>query len=262
MVDPAVAENQRSVVATFISWAWKLLLAVLAIAGGIGTAASKDFRDVIRDAAEWLYPLRLVVLLAVVAMGLLIGLIMTQRSLRRQRTVAAASGQAQHRAERRLAEHEQRAGHGRADHDARVLRAVRATLPRGDIDYWRDADLGGVWYGDKTRQLMEMLYDHNAIEDRFLDPELEHLRARLMRAVDDLMGKCATYGAAHTTLDNAYHLGDSDWVRDNPPEGERYERYEARRSELNDAADELVQAYDALMAEAQQRLPRAFAASA
>ncbi|WP_028061015.1 hypothetical protein [Candidatus Solirubrobacter pratensis] len=58
-----------------------------------------------------------------------------------------------------------------------------------------------------------------------------------MDAVDCLMGKFATYyGASHKTLDAVFELGDAEWRRDNPPEGERYERFEARREELNEAA--------------------------
>lgn len=147
---------------------------------------------------------------------------------------------------------------GRTANDVRVLRAIRGTLPRADIEYWRDQDLGGAWHGDRTHHLMELLYDHNAIEDRFIDQELEAQRVDLFRAVNALMGKCATYGFPHKTLNNCYELGDAEWRRDNPPEGERYERFEARREELNRLADELVRAYDALMSAAQPRLPTAF----
>ena len=72
------------------------------------------------------------------------------------------------------------------------------------------------------------------------------------------MGKCAMYGFPHKTLENHYELGDAEWRRDNPPEGERYERFEARREELNRLADDLVSAYDALMSAAQPRLPTGF----
>jgi hypothetical protein len=62
----------------------------------------------------------------------------------------------------------------------------------------------------------------------------------------------------HRTLDNHYELGESEWRRDNPPAGERYARFEARREELNKLADGLAAAYDALMSAAQPRLPAAF----
>jgi hypothetical protein len=63
--------------------------------------------------------------------------------------------------------------------DTRVLRAIRRTLPRDDVDYWRDQDLGGPWHGDRTHRLMQLLYDHNAVEDRFLDLDLEARREDL-----------------------------------------------------------------------------------
>lgn len=76
------------------------------------------------------------------------------------------------------------------------------------------------------------------------------------------MGKCALYGVAHKTVKEAYALADAEWRRDNPPEGERYQRFEARREELSKAADELVRSYDALMVAAQPRLPAAFSTPA
>lgn len=256
-----MADGSRSGAATFFSWAWKILLGVLAVAGGIGTAASKDFRRVMGDAAEWLWPFWLVVLLAAVALGLLLALLLKLRSLRGERETSASARAAQHNAETRLTEIEQRAEPGRMNHDVTVLRAIRETLPRTEVDYWRDHDMGGPWHGDRTHHLMELLYDHNAVEDRFIDEGLEALRVELFEAADALMGKCAQYGIGHRTLDNHYELGDSDSRRDNPPEGERYERFEARREELNTLADDLVAAYDALMSAAQPRLPAVFSRS-
>jgi membrane protein implicated in regulation of membrane protease activity len=244
--------------ATFIGWAWKVLLGVLAIAGGVASVASPGFRRVICDAAERLYPFPLVILLVVVSLALLAALVLSLRALRRARRASTTAREAQGEAEGRLGELEERAGPGRADHDVGVLRTIRQTLPRSDIDYWRDLDLGGVWHGEKTHHLMQMLYDHNAVEDRLLDPELETLRVELMDAVGGLMDRCARYGAQHKTLDGAYELADAEWRRDNPPDGERYERFEARREELNQAADKLVDAYDSLRAAAQPRLPLAF----
>jgi len=256
-----MADSSRSGAAKFFSWAWKILLGVLAVAGGIGTAASKDFRRVVGDAAEWLWPFWLVILLSLVALGLLVALLLTLRSLRRERQASASARAAQQDAEARLTDIEQRAEPGRMDHDVNVLQAIRETLPRADVDYWRDQDMGGPWHRDRTRPLMELLYDHNAVEDRFLVEDLEELRVELFEAADALLEKCARYGSGHKTLDDHYELADSEWRRDNPPEGERYERFEARRQELNNLADDLVRAYDALMAAAQPRLPAAFSRS-
>jgi hypothetical protein len=136
--------------------------------------------------------------------------------------------------------------------------AIRETLPRADVDYWRDHEMGGPWHGDRTHHLMELLYEHNASEDRFIDQDLEPLRADLFQTADALVRKCGQYGIGHKTLDNQYELGDSEWRRYNPPEGAQYERFEARREELNKLANDLVTAYDALMSAAQPRLPAAF----
>lgn len=235
-----------------------MFVGVLAVAGGIGTATSKDFRHAIGAAAEWLYPFWLVILLVVVALALLVALLLSHRLLRREQSRLAEMSFAQSAANARLAEFDELSAPGQAEHDVGVLRTIRQTLPRTDIDYWRDVDFGGIWYGQKTHHLMQVLYDHNAVEDRFLDLKLEGLRAELMSAVDNLMGKCARYGVAHKTLKEAYALADAEWTRDNPPEGERYDRFEARREELGNAAHELVGKYDALMVAAKQKLPAAF----
>jgi hypothetical protein len=105
---------------------------------------------------------------------------------------------------------------------------------------------------------MQMIYDHNAIENRLIDPELEPLRVQLFNAVETLMSRCAQYGIAHQLAHGHYELAGTEWVRDNPPEGVRYERFEAQREELGGLADGLVHAYDALMSAAQPRLPSAF----
>jgi hypothetical protein len=47
----------------------------------------------------------------------------------------------------------------------------------------------------------------------------------------------------------------SERRREEPPEGEHFERYEARREELNRLADVVVDAYDALLREARRQLP-------
>jgi hypothetical protein len=253
--------QRKSSFAKFAGWAWKLLAGVLVVAGGISTATSKNFRHAIRDAAEWLYPFWLVILLVVVALALLVALLLSLRLLRREQSALSVVSSAQSKANARLTELDERSAPGRAEHDVGVLRTIRQTLPRTDIDYWRDVDFGGIWHGQKTHHLMQMLYDHNAVEDRFLDRELEGLRTELINAVDDLMGKCAQYGVAHKTVKEAYALADAEWRRDNPPQGERYDRFEARREELGNAADELVGKYDALMVAAKQKLPVAFSPS-
>lgn len=172
-----MAQDQRkSSLAKFVGWAWKLLAGALVVAGGIGTATSKNFRHAIRDAAEWLYPFWLVILLAVAALALLVTVLLILRLLWRERLALPVASSAQSEAEARLTEFEERSAPGRAEHDVGVLLTIRQTLPRTDIDYWRDVDFGGVWYGQKTHRLMQMLYNHNAVEDRFLDPELEALR--------------------------------------------------------------------------------------
>ena len=52
----------------------------------------------------------------------------------------------------------------------------------------RDQDFGGTWHGDCSHNLQALLYDHNAIEDRFMNRGLEARRADPFSAADALLG--------------------------------------------------------------------------
>jgi hypothetical protein len=104
---------------------------------------------------------------------------------------------------------------------------------------------------------MLLVNDYDSLEYHFFDADLERLRQDLMAAANDLLHKCAWWGAPHRTLQKHYELGLAECARDNPPEGEKYERFERCRRELGEAADRLVQTYDALVREARRRLPAA-----
>ena len=148
----------------------------------------------------------------------------------------------------------------RVAHDTRILRALRKTLPRGDIAYWGEVDFGGTWDGAKTRQLMELHYERDSVEDRFLDPELEPLRGGLISAARELMNGCAKWGGPSHAGSGLYDLGDLERVGETNRERlERFEQQrEERREELGKRADRLVAAYDAVIGRAQERLPGAF----
>jgi hypothetical protein len=198
--------------AKYLGWIWKALVAVLTLAGGVATFVSEDFRLAVQKAAEWLYPLWLILGQALITVALLVALLLTRRALVLERGTSAAAREAQATAEANVAALELRLAPGRTDHDVGVLRAIRETLPRADVDYWRDVDFGGTWHGDRTHHLMQMVYDHNAIEDRFVDPELEPLRVDLFDAVKALMSRCAQYGIPGSArLEPVYPPGGRAW---------------------------------------------------
>ena len=141
--------------------------------------------------------------------------------------------------------------------DAEVFHAITTALRRDDISYFAEHDFGSPWSRDRTRSLHRLVEEHNAVEDCFLDPELEKLRKDLFDATDALRWSSAKHGVLSGNVHNHFELIGNDWVRNNPPEGLRYEQYEAHRRELGELGDRMVSAYDRLVAAARARLPDA-----
>jgi hypothetical protein len=216
-------------------------------------AAHKAF-----DAAtNWLYPDPLLFALAALVLGLSLALVVSRGQIwmARERQVKLAT-----RADNAEAE-VTRLGHQndpiRQTKDAEVFHAITAALPRDDISYFAEHDFGSPWSRDRTRSLHRLVEEHNAVEDCLLDPELEKLRKDLFYATDALRWSSAKHGVVSGNVRDHFELVGNDWVRNNPPEGLRYERYEANRQELGELADRMVSAYDRLVAAARARLPDA-----
>ena len=244
---------------------WTIMAAALLVIGGIVDVAGfidlvKPLGKVIKNVAEWLYPFWLTIglgALLIVATGLLL---LLRRRLRAAHAGRVAAEQQARAAEEQAAALTRRGQPERIAHDRRILKGLRSTLPRSDIAYWGEVDFGGTWYGTKTRQLMELHYDRDAVEDRFLDPELERLRSELMTAARALMKGTSKWGGPSKAGPGLYDLGDLDGIGvfDKQHQERFEEQWEERREELGKRADKLVEAYDALMARAQEHLPAAF----
>jgi hypothetical protein len=147
----------------------------------------------------------------------------------------------------------QAAGH--PEKDAATFNAIRTVLPRPVLTYWSELDFGGVWYREYTNPLLELFEGHDSVEDRFLDPGLEDKRRELVDAAKQLFWGCAKWGVRRRSAEEGFELGLSEWVRDNPPDGKNYDRWEELRTELAAQADRLVAAYDALVEAARAKLP-------
>jgi len=83
-------------------------------------------------------------------------------------------------------------------------------LPRADITYWREVDFGGTWQASRTRQLMELNFDHDEVEDRFLDQKLEARRRELISAARALMDGTGRWGGPSKVGKALYDLDDLD----------------------------------------------------
>jgi len=215
----------------------------------------KAVRKTFDAATYWLYPDPLLFVLAALVLGLslALGISRGQIWMARQRQVKLATRVDDAEAE------VMRLGHQsdpiRQTKDAEVFHAITTALPRDDISYFAEHDFGSPWSCDRTRSLHSLVEEHNAVEDCFLDPELERLRKDLFDATDALRWGAAKHGVLSRNIRDHFELRGNDWARNNPPEGLRYEQYEAHRQELGELADRMVSAYDRLVAAARARLP-------
>jgi hypothetical protein len=139
-------------------------------------------------------------------------------------------------------------GH-RDPRDMAVLRAIRETLPRDHVTrFLREHDFGAAWPARWMNPVGELVRQ-NDVEDRFLDPELEQRRVALHEAVLTLnrLFNTDTWRVQHDLTWQDLGVvprgpGDPDTVR-----------WERRQRELNDAATQAADAYDALLEAARQR---------
>jgi hypothetical protein len=206
-----------------------------ALLSGLAALVSSDVRHTIRDAAEWLYPLGAIVLLTAIVGVLALALV---RSAKANATIHVRAHDGRHAAK-----------------DAATFGALTEILPRYDVECWRGVDFGGIWPSSLVSNVQSLLSRHNAVEHQFLDGELETLRRVLMDAADELTQACSQWCEPHWNRHDHYVLADKQWMRNNPPWGKRFERFESRRAELGTRADCLVSSYDAIVGAARVRLP-------
>lgn len=236
---------------------WKVATAIAIlltlITGGVFVFSA--VRNAVDAAAGWLYPEPLVFLFVALVVGLSLALVLSRGQIwmARQQHVKLATRTDD--AEAEVMRLDQQSDPIRQAKDAVVFRTIKAALSREDVSYFGQHDFGNPWSCDCTRSLHRLVEEHNAVEDRFLDPELEKLRKDLFDATDALRWSSAKYGVHSEGFRDHFELIDNDWRRNNPPEGPRYEQYEAHRQELGELADRMVSAYDRLVAAARARLP-------
>jgi hypothetical protein len=213
--------------------------------------------NVLGSATGWLYPDPLLFVLGGLVLGLSLALFISRGQIWmvRQRQVELVTRADD--AEAEVVRLERQSDPVRQRKDAEILRAITTALPRDDIAYFAEHDFGSPWSCDHTRSLHRLVEEHNAVEDCFLDPELEKLRKDLFDATNTLRWSSASRGVPSGNVRDHFELKGNDWVRNNPPEGPQYEQYEGHRQELGELADTMVSAYDRLVAAARARLPDA-----
>ena len=141
------------------------------------------------------------------------------------------------------------------DADRETYEDLVGLLTRNEISFLNEHDFGNVWARRLTWPLFELVETRNSAEYEFHDEVLEERRGKLFDAATEMVKSLAAN--SHWTRNGAemLELVGSERRREEPPEGEHFERYESCRQELNRLADAVVKTYDELIREARTRLP-------
>jgi hypothetical protein len=205
---------------------------VAAIGGAVGLVvliASEGGRAFLDDVGSWLYPEWVIALL-----GLLLGVLSVRLMAVR----------------RRLARHERNAAvlnREQRERDRRRANDLISMVPRATITQLREHDFGGSWNDDELSCLTRFVYERDAVEHCFADPELEGLRAQLLNSIRSFRAEVALRSAPIPSGRQSI----KEWG-DTGVDPEQRARYDENRAVLNRGADQVAAAYDALLKRAAQ----------
>lgn len=147
------------------------------------------------------------------------------------------------------------AGRTAQDGDRETYEDIVGLVGRNEIRFLREHDFGNAWSREVTMSFFELVETRDGPEHEFHDQQLEGLRRRLQEASERLVSSLAADSHWVPGSDGMLQIVGSERRRDEPPEGEHFERYEARREKLNRLAGDVASAYDNLVREARRRLP-------
>jgi hypothetical protein len=141
------------------------------------------------------------------------------------------------------------------DADRETYEDITGLVTRNEISFLSEHDFGNVWSRRMTFPLFELVETRDSPEHEFHDQALEEYRRRFVDASEALVVSLTANSVWTRGANEMLELVGTERRREEPPEGEHYERYEARREELNRLADVVVDTYDALVREARRQLP-------
>jgi hypothetical protein len=141
------------------------------------------------------------------------------------------------------------------DADRETYEDIVGLVTRNEIRFLSEHDFGNVWSRSMTFPFVELAETRNTPEHEFHDEALEERRRRLLDAADKLVLSLTANSIWTKNGAEMLELVGSERRREEPPEGEHFERYEARRRELSSLADIVVEAYDDLVREARRQVP-------
>lgn len=136
--------------------------------------------------------------------------------------------------------------------DRTTLEAIQRALPSNTIEWIHTQDFGNGFWWKTIKDVENFNYRHTGPEHEFLDAELEHLRNRLRKAIDNFMNLASWY----TASDDPGGEHDYRKIPDQYDEDGKYSDalFFKKSGEINNAADTLWEAYTTLVRRARLRL--------
>lgn len=141
------------------------------------------------------------------------------------------------------------------DGDRETYEDIIGLVGRDEIRFLREHDFGNAWSRDLAMRFFELVETRDGPEHEFLDQVMESLRRRLHEAGEALVLSLAADSHWVPGGNGMMQLVGAERRREEPPEGEYFESYEARREKLGRLADEFAGAYDDLVREARRQFP-------
>lgn len=127
-------------------------------------------------------------------------------------------------------------------------------VPRHVITFLEEHDFGASWFDAQVSPLYTYRHTRNAVEHQFHDQVLEERRFAFYAIVEKFTLELSQHSSP-SEHGRHFELNEKQWTRSHPPGDDTYRRYELHRRTLNELADEVVEAYNALVEEARRRVP-------
>ena len=222
---------------------WRWIERIGAVGGVVALIVwllSESVRNAVEDAACWLYPDWLIVLLGLAVLGMLAAYARHRRAGGQRFLVRIGP-----------APPEPPPDPIQQERDRRLVRDLIDTVPRRVITFLRNHDFGSPWRDDSLEPLIRYMHERDEVEWQFGDPEVEALRAKLMASARQFLGESAMRAGVDSRGQNSLKAWDEthrpgSW-------GEHEQRYRESRQVLNDGADAVADAYDELLVKAREK---------
>lgn len=126
--------------------------------------------------------------------------------------------------------------------DQALLDELLGLVTRGSIKNIQVQDFSGPWPGRVMTPVKFLAYDHNEVEHRFMDVDLEEGRQRLMQAANHFLHQEALNGFVNRYVDGMRDAGYTPAEAEGYPDREKL--LDRRQEVILSAANEFREAYD------------------